>query len=386
MAKARAGQGEGAEHREAKTALFVERLMRRPPELAFDARMEPARLPAWRAQVRRRLREVLALPRVPAQPPPRLVGEEPRPGYRLQRWELYPEPLSVVPFLVLVPDSASRATPAPAVLCFPGSGHPKEMLCGEPWEGDFVNQRGEREHMALHFARAGFVAAAFDNPGTASLLDPSRPDWRRQADHLAWLGRSYEALCVFQRRAALAWLRRRPFVDPRRLAVCGHSLGAKPALLMGVLDDGIRAVIWNDMAGNWRERDVLMGLQPAPPWHYIPGFARWFDYIDLMCALAPTPLLITEGGVLKDHAHIRKAYGAAGCPAAVRITFMPSFRDPRTRWRGRPPSPMDAAAYARYANYDSDHYFKGDVAVPWLCRLFGLSVPRGPAKDAERGG
>jgi len=124
------------------------------------------------------------------------------------------------------------------------------------------------------------------------------------------------------------------------------------------------------MASDWRERDVATNLEPVAPWHYIPSFARWFDYMDLMCALAPRPLLITEGGRPADHARIRAAYQIHGKADRLRITFMPNFRDPARRCSDPLPEGIDAKAYAKYANYDGDHYFKEDVAVPWLCEVF----------------
>lgn len=357
------------------TARFVRHLLRQPPCLAFPPRMQATALAGWKDGVRNRLRRLLAFPSVPRQPPPRQLEEVPRDGYRLQRWELYPEPGSVVPFLMLVPDGASAARPAPLVLCFPGSEHPKEFLCGEPWDGPGATPFGERQFMARQFARAGFVALAMDNPGTCSLFDPSQSHWARQAEHLLWLGRSYEGLSTFQKRVALRWAAGLPFVDRRRVAVCGHSLGAKPALHLGVLEPGVAAVIWNGHASDDRERALALNLTPAAPWHHVPGFARWFDCVDLMCALAPKPLLVTEGGHAKDLAKIRKAYRLDGAPRGFQSAFMPRFADPATRCRRRMPEEgLTLEDYMRYGNYDTDHYFKGDVAVPWLCRIFGMPV------------
>lgn len=354
------------------TAGFVEQLMRKPPALAFSADIGAKGLPAWRARVRRKLRELLAFPRVGPQPAPRLLSEVQRDGYRVQNWELYPEPFSAVPVLLLVPDGASRLSHAPAVLCIPGTDHPKEWLAGEPWTGHGENKWGDREQMAKQFAKAGFVALAMDNPCTAELFDPNRPDWKRQSDNLIWLGRSYPGLTVFQKLAALKWLKTLPYVDRRRIATCGHSLGAEPALMAAILDEDVAAVVWNGAAASLREHTIATGMTPTAPWHYTPGFALWFDFLDLMCAMAPRPLLATEGGPLKDHALIRKAYSQAGAKGNVKITFMPNFADPVSRYRGPLPVGIDNKAYARYANIDGDHYFKGEVAVPWLCKLFGV--------------
>ena len=356
------------------TAGFVQHLLREPPRLAFQPGWSRAEFEEWQGRVRRKLRQVLAFPKVAPQPAPKLIHEARREGYRLQKWELYPEPASVVPFLMLVPDGVSAARPAPTVMCFPGSEQPKESLCGEPWEGGWKNKFGEHNLMALHFVRAGYVAVAFDNPGTAALFDPERSDWRRQSAHLIWLGRTYEGLSTFQKMAGLKWLRTLPFVDRQRIAVCGHSLGAKPALLMGVLDTRLAAVVWNDQASDWRERIVTLNMKPVAPWHYIPGFIRWFDYIDLMCALAPRPLLITEGGHLKDHARIRRAYALCAAARQVKVSFMPNFADPSRRSRRKTPEGIDAATYATYANYDGDHYFKDEVAAPWLAKVFRRSA------------
>lgn len=349
------------------TAAFAAELFRRPPVLAYDPARSATAFTAWQARVRRKLIRLLAFPRVPRQPPPRLIREEPRPGYRLQAWELYPEPGSAVPFLMLIPDGASAARPAPGVLCFPGTDHPKEGLCGEPvpdpWKAVFQDAR---QQMALHVVRAGMIAVAFDNPGTGSLHDPLRPDWRRQAENLAWLGRSYEGLSVFQKRAAFRWLLTRPEVHPDRIAACGFSLGAKPALLLGIVEPRLAAVVWNNHASSWRERILATRMTPVAPWHYIPGFLRWFDYTDLMAALAPRPLLVTEGGRQADLALIRNAYTRAGARTRFKVTFMPNFTDPSKRCSAPLPGDLDPKDYGTYANFDDDHYFKAGTAVPWL--------------------
>ncbi len=356
--------------RQTRTAPFVADLLRRPAELAYRPGLSPRAFAAWQDRVRRKLKTLLAFPRVPRQPPPRLLRAEPRAGYTLQAWELYPEPGSAVPFLMLVPDGATAARPAPAVLCFPGTDHPKEGLCGEPVPDAFTPTfQDDRQKMALHMVRAGFVAVAFDNPGTASLHDPAYTDWKRQADHLMWLGRSYEGLSVFHKRAAFRWLRTRPFIDPARIAACGFSLGAKPALLLAAIEPRVAAVVWNDMASSWRNRETATRLAGVPPWHYIPGFARWFDYMDLMASLAPRPLLITEGGRLDDHARIRRAYAGLKRASRFKVTFMPHFADPKKRTRLPLPEGLAPKDYGRYANYDGDHYFKPDAAIPWLKKM-----------------
>jgi len=353
------------------TPRFIHYLLRQEPLLAFNPGFTREQFAAWQGKVREKLRELLTFPDPPEQPPPERVRVEQRDGYQLEHWELYPEPRCVVPMLMLVPDGVTERSAAPGVMCFPGSRQPKEALCGEPWDSDWVNRFGEHNYMAVHFVRAGLVALALDNPGTETLSDPLNRCYNRNSAHLIWLGRSYEGLSTFQKVVAFRWLRTLPFVDGGRVAACGHSLGALPALLLGVLEPDVAAVIWNDFVGSWRARDVLTNLSPIALWHYIPGFARWLDYTDLMAALAPMPFLATEGGRDDDHDRIRRAYEIAGAPDNVKFTFMPNFTDPAARSREPIPEGVAPEEFGRYANYDGDHYFKDEVAVPWLSGMLG---------------
>ena len=123
------------------------------PKLAFDPAMSAHDFPAWREAVREKLRRLMCFPDVSEQPPPRQLWCEQREGYELQKWEAYPEPLSVVPFLVLVPDGLSEA--APAVLCSPGSAMSKESLAGElePDGSKSSHPHWDRNRMAWWYAR-----------------------------------------------------------------------------------------------------------------------------------------------------------------------------------------------------------------------------------------
>ena len=340
------------------------------PQLAFDPTFTPAQFEQWKKRVRQRLRILLSMPRMRHQPQPRMVSDEPREGYRLQRWELYPEPDTVVPMMMLIPETASAKHPVPAVLCLPGSAHPNEVLAGEPEPAGMAPHRfPEHNAMARHFVARGLVALCVENPGTGSMFEPRASDWRRQCSELIWMGSSYEGLSVFHKLAALQWLRRQPMVDRDRIAACGHSLGAKPALLLGLLAPSLRAVVWNSAAYDWRVRHVVTNLVPVAPWHYVPGFVRWFDYLDLKAALAPTPLLLSEGGRNDELRKVRQAYALAGARGSLRISYCPSFRKPSQRILDHKPMPegLHTEDYLRYLNAcDDEHYFKDDVAVPWL--------------------
>ena len=342
------------------------------PVLRWDPAMPAEEIPAWQEAVRAKLLELLRFPEVPEQPEPRMISSEPRDGYELQRWEAYPEPHSVVPFLVLVPDNIP--TPAPAVLCFPGSSRTNTGLAGEP-EPESTDPHWDENRMALHYARAGMVAIAVENPcmgGRKTERDANRSEVSMQ---LLWLGRSYEGLSVFEKLPILQWARSQPYIDNTRIATSGHSLGAKPALLLAVLEPEIAAVVWSDFTCDDRERSIAIDLSWIAVWQYVPDFLTWFDYPDLMAAIAPRPLLITEGGRTMHIERIREAFRAQGVEDRFCVTYYPKYADPADRPHDGEPLPegltMDEFL-ADWANVDVPaHSFKPAVAVPWLAEVLG---------------
>ncbi len=356
-----------------ETAGFVHATMKaveRP--LAFDPDMPAASLPEWRRAVRERLRELMCFPEVAEQPEPRMLWREPRDGYELQKWEAYPEPLAVAPFLVLIPDDAPR--PAPAVLCFPGSTRSKEGLAGEgegePGQPD--DRRFEANKMGRYYAEAGIVAIAADNPGIGELSSEIVPNRFTIVMNLLWLGRNYEGLSTFHKLPILEWARRQDWIDSERIAVSGHSLGAKPALNMMVLDEGIRAMVYNDFVCDFRERAIAMNLSLIAHHQYIPKFVSWFDSPDLMAAVAPRPFLVTEGGRTEHIDRIRHAWELQGAGESFEVHYYPRFADPADRLHEGEPLPegITMEEYFEYANVDVDqHAFKREVAVPWLARV-----------------
>lgn len=353
------------------------------PHLAYDPGLSPRQFRKWQTKVRRKLKELVAFPDVGEQPAPRQVSSEPRDGYELQRWECYPEPFVVYPFFVLVPDGVSPDRPGPAVLCCPGSLGTKESLAGEPEHDGTPGKTGFPEHncMALHYARAGLVAVATDNLHNGALGAPAPTHSQSPREdalwHQFWMGKNEEGLNVFYRSEVLRWLKGWEWVNQDRIAVSGHSLGAKHTLILGVLDPKIKAVVYNDSLVHWRDRQVAEPLKHLPFSHMIPGFANWFDYRDLWAALAPIPLLVTEGGRTADIDVVRGAYAKLNAQDAFRLHHYPKYDSPEKRLYDNKPLPdgIDAQTYFEYANVDPpDHYFKDRLAVPWLSSILAGPV------------
>ncbi len=357
------------------------------PKLRFDPGFSAARRQAWQLEVRMKMRELMAFPPVVKQPPPKKLATRHRDGYRVEKWESYPEPGSVVPFLMLVPGGVDADNPAPAVMCFPGSTRSKEGTAGEPeLHARFTKPRhAEQNKMASRYARAGIVSVVIDNPGVAETSDLERfgmaPNYDRNAfsAQLLELGRHYLGLSAFQKLDILRWLKNQPFVDRKRIALSGHSLGTEPLMVMGVLDPEIAAFVFNDFLSPTLQRAIVAtkpderGVRPPMNWigHRVPGIWRWFDFPDIVASLAPRPLIITEGGPTHALEKVRAAYQLAGAEHKLTIRYYPKYSDPAARHAGEEiPEGLTQADWFEYANVDApQHYFKGDAAVPWLVEI-----------------
>ena len=369
---------------------FKQHLLRNlRPLLAFDPDLPPTEFSAWQDRVRRKLLELMRYPDPPPQPAPRRVACEARDGYRLERWESYPEPGCVVPFLLLVPDGASAAHPVPLVHCYPGSAHPKEWLAGEeaPWPGYPMRPHWEKNDMARQVVRAGMAAIAIDNPGTGELVEQPEAlgesclgaGRSKLSQDLIAVGRSYVGLSAYQKHVILAWSRALPYIRPDRIAISAHSLGTEPAMVLGVLEPGLAAIVSNDYLASQVVQEQHLGPSDdgkhiritLPLWHLIPDFWLWLDLNELLAAIAPTPLLLTEGGHWSAIERLRRAYDVAGAPKALEIHQYPAFADPASRIHdGRPlPDGLTLAEYLLASNVDvPNHHYKGAVAIPWLQR------------------
>ena len=395
----RSGRADG---RHVSTRGFLQHLLRTSkPKLAFNPEFTSEEFEEWQLEVRAKMFELMNFPEPTPQPAPRKLWAKDRDGYVLEKWELYPEPGSVVPFLLLVPNGATTDKPAPAVMCFSGSSGTKENLAGEPpLHSSFKRDGGtddsythsERNRQALQFVKAGLVAVAVDHPGNGELSDLAKyrrttmDDRNTLARYLIDFGRDYISLSVFQKRKILAWLRKRPYVDADRVAISGHSLGTEPLLVMAVLDPNIQAIVWNDFLCPNIERTKVStkpsasGIRPRANWlgHCVPGMWKWFDYPDLVAAFAPRPLILTEGGPEHSLDLVRKAYATAGAPNKVSVHHYPKFANPNARLDGKPiPEGLGNEGWYQYANVDvPKHYFKGYLAVPWLAEQFKLPAPK----------
>lgn len=375
----------------AGTRGIVQAMMKRvEPAYAFRPDFTSAEFACWQAGFREKMKELMQRPELSGLPAPKRIGSEKRNGYRLEKWESYPLPEAVVSFLVLIPDGADAAHPVPGVLCIPGSGRTKESLAGEPeLEPLYARPHFQQENeMALDFVKTGLVAVVVDNPCIGECSDLERytvaPDYFFDGASrcLLEMGWSYLGYASYVDKQVLDWMKRQSFIRADRLLVSGHSLGTEPMMVLGVLDPSIYGFVYSDFLCRTLERIIVMTVPdergyrvfPNSIEHLVPRFLCNFDFPDIVAALAPRPIIFTEGGLDRDLNLVKEAYRIAGAPENAEIHFYPKYADPAARkTKGDLPEGLNRTEYFDLTNVDApQHCFKAHLVIPWVKRVLKL--------------
>ena len=371
-------------------AAFMARLRSTERLLAFPENADQAEFFKWKEQLKTKIEELLCIPAFTEQPLPKKLSEVRREGYRVEKWEFYPDDYSAVPFLALVPDCAGKANKVPGVMCLPGSIHSKEFISGEPlldMPKCGFQKYPDRNRMALYMVKNGMAAFAFDNPETAECaLDIDRENdyggtSRAQMCYgLLQNGESYFGFGLFQKLCFLNIIHTFDFIDTSRLAVSAHSLGCDEAMYLGLLRSDIKAVVFNDFVCDERHRffatteyDERKMCNHSGDWHIVPGSFRYYARPDVLAALAPKPLALNEGGSEYHLDAVRRAYSLNDASDRLQITHYPRYHDESSRSRIYEPPlyGLSAESFYEYSNCDApDHSFREEPAIGLLKKVF----------------
>lgn len=367
-------------------AAFMDRLRKTERLLKYPECADLEDFQIWKNSLKEKILELMNMPEFTEQPSPKMLGAVQRDGYRTEKWEFYPDSYTAVPFLILIPDTASKQNPAPGVLCLPGSIHSKEFISGEPlldMPKCSFQKFPERNRMAKYMVQNGMVAFAFDNPETAECaVDIERDDdWgytsrTELCGGLLSEGLSYFALSFFQKLCFMKWIDCFEYVDKSRMAVSAHSLGCDDAMYLGLFCDEIKAIVFNDFVCDERHRyfsvteyDERQMRNADGNWHIIPGQLRYYNRVDVLCALAPKYLALNEGGPEYNLDFIRRAYKLNKASDKLQITHYPKYQDEEARCKQYEP-PMYGLSFEDhliYSNVDvTDHSFREAPSINLL--------------------
>ncbi len=347
--------------------------------LRYKEGMTPDEREKWVKSLKAKVTELMEFsPDMYDSPEVHLLISKQRFGYRVEKYEMSPEPGFWFTFLVLIPDEVDEKRLAPGVLCLPGYTRSKEQLCMEEfWDLEYEPQQSDghgRYHFvnaqAFHFVQRGFVAVAVDDLGTNE-VGGDMP-----LDHLAMMlaakGRSYMGLSVLARWSVFKWLKTRTFVNREKCAITAHSLGTGSAMLIGLLDDDVKAIVHNDWLCDYD--DIMIKLKTSEgfsdaPFNIFPQMHKWFDFVDIFAAYAPRKLFITEGGPTYLLEKLSRAYKELGAEDHYKYIYYPEYSNPENRpYDNKPiPSGLTVWEYLDCVNVNPNkHFFKFEAAVPWL--------------------
>ena len=163
-------------------------------------------------------------------------------------------------------------------------------------------------------AEMGYVVIAPD----VGQHDLQHPSWSLMGERTWDCIRSLDYACT------------RPDVDPRRLAVCGLSLGGETTMYVAALDERVQIA---DSSG-WLTTVQNMRSGHCTCYDF-PGLGEHFDFADIFACVAPRPLVLeigekerAPGGFPLDIARqafqeVRAAYTVMVAPDAVSLTAHP---------------------------------------------------------------
>lgn len=352
------------------------------PKYAFNPNVSPAEFKKWQAGLRQAMKDIMLHPDIKNQPAPKLLKSELRKGYTIEKWEFYPLPECVSTFLVMIPDNLQKKVPG--VMCIPGSGGTKEKLANEPaLEPKFADKyHSDKIDMGLSYVNMGLIAVIVEHAaaGEASDLEKYTTGtafhYDGTARYLLELGWSYLGYDSFLHAQVINWMKQDKRINKDRLIVSGFSLGTESLMVLASIDPTIYGFVYNDFLCNTLERTIVMtepdknGIRPFPNTirHLIPNFWNNFNFPDIVAAIAPRPLILTEGGLDRDLNLVRKAYEIAGHPENLEIHHYPKFSDPSSRIDlDKLPKGINRDQYYDLVNVDrTSHYFKSVTILPWL--------------------
>ena len=197
---------------------------------------------------------------------------------------------------------------------------------------------------------------AVDNPSCGELSDNGYFDYLNTSRILLEVGWSYLGLTAWQDWNILNWMKAQSYIDKERVIISGFSLGTEPLMVLGVLDPSIYAFVYNDFLCRTLERILVM---------------TQFDFPDLVAALAPRPVICTEGGLDRDFELIKEAYRIVGKPDNFTFYHYKKFANPKDRQQiDRVPEGIDLDTFFQVVNVDpKNHYFKVELVLPWIDKV-----------------
>jgi dienelactone hydrolase len=272
-------------------------------------------------------------------------------GYRREKIVFDSRPGVSVLAYVLLPDQASR--PTPAVICVPGHGRGVDDIVGIDDQGrDRTDKAGYQHDFAIQVAEAGMAAVAIEPMAFGCRRDPlnarrglSQKGCEPAAGGALLLGETMIGWRVWDVLRTLDYIATRPELDATRVGCMGISGGGTTTLFAAALEPRIRAAMVSGYLNTFRDS---IGTLAHCVDNYVPGILNWAEMHDVAGLVAPRPLFVESGE--KDNIF----------PVAASIESFGHVRDTYRVFR--------AEAVIEQEVFPDEHSFWGKRGIPFMAK------------------
>ena len=254
---------------------------------------------------------------------PKVTGVLKRSGYRIEKVIFESQPAFYVTANLYIPEN-SRA-PYPGILL--PLGHEAGGKSNPDWQ-----------HLAVTFARNGFVVLTWDPMGQGERIQLYDPDLggskviQSTTEHTIagaqclLLGHSFARHRIHDGLRALDYLVSRPEVDATRIGCTGNSGGGTMTAYLSALDNRIKVAAPSCYITSWKSLLDTIGPQDAEQ-NLPPFLSDGMDQADFVIAFAPKPYLIASavqdffpiGGARQTFGEVKRLYRVMGADEKVHM-------------------------------------------------------------------
>ncbi len=212
-------------------------------------------------------------------------------GDRIVEWVTYEsEPGDVVPAVVMIP--RRHTPPFPAVVCHHQHAGQYDLGKSEVagWKGN------PQQAYAAELCARGYLVLAPDTIGFEERRHPRMSGEHYEhflAQEYLLKGLTLQGKMIWDVMRAVDYLTERPEVDPKRIGMIGHSMGAAETWFSMSLEPRLKAGAASCATTTYV---AIMGAEALHnPGFYVPGILKWGDIPEVVSMIAPRPLLILNG-------------------------------------------------------------------------------------------
>ena len=286
-------------------------------------RYEGGDVHAWRARLRRKLRQLLGdTPRARCLLRTRRLWRRPHPLGTVEKIVFTAEPYAHVPAYVCLPKNVKP--PYPFVICLQGhsTGMHKSIAVDRDNENQPIDVEGDRD-FGLECMRRGLPALCVEQRSFGERGERKQEKKMTHGCHDAamqalLLGRTLIGERVYDVDRAIDYLATRGDADMKRIGVMGNSGGGTISLFSAAMLPRLAFAMPSCYFCTFK--DSIMSIGHCMD-NYVPGLLKYAEMADVMGTFAPKPTVIVAGrddpifpiaGVRRAFKDLKKIYEAHG--------------------------------------------------------------------------